>query len=50
MSNAQIFGQTSDQNALFLMVRGAEGRIIFVVFLLVDSIIFVVVLLKQTRK
>ena len=37
MSNAQIFGQISDQNALFLMERGAVGRIIFVVFLLVDS-------------
>ena len=38
MSNAQIFGQISDQNALFLMERGAVGRIIFVVFLLVDSL------------
>ena len=50
MSNAQIFGQVSDQNALFLMSsflmeRGAVGRIIFVVFLLVDSLG-----LERTRK
>ena len=45
MSNAQIFGQISDQNALFLMERGAGGRIIFVIFLLVDSLE-----LEQTRK
>ena len=50
MSNAQIFGQVSDQNALFLMSsflmeRGAIGRIIFVVFLLVDSLG-----LERTRK
>ena len=38
MSNAQIFVQISDQNPLFLMERGAVGRIIFVVFLLVDSL------------
>ena len=38
MSNAQIFGQTSDQNGLFLKERSAVGRIIFVVFLLVDSL------------
>ena len=38
MSNAQIFGQISDQNALLLMERDAVGRIIFVVFLLVDSL------------
>ena len=38
MSNAQIFDQVSDQNALFLMERGALGRIIFVIFLLVDSL------------
>ena len=45
MSNAQIFGQISDQNALFLMERGAVGQIIFVVFLLVDSLG-----LERTRK
>ena len=45
MSNAQIFGQISDQNALFLMERGAVSRIIFVVFLLVDSLG-----LERTRK
>ena len=45
MSNAQIFGQISDQNALFLMERDALGRIIFVVFLLVDSLG-----LERTRK
>ena len=45
MSNAQIFGQISDQNALFLTERGAVGRIIFVVFLLVESLG-----LKRTRK
>ena len=38
MSNAQILGQISDQNALFLMERGAVGRIIFVVILLVNSL------------
>ena len=45
MSNAQIFGQISDQNALFLMERGAVGRIVFAVFLLVDSLG-----LERTRK
>ena len=45
MSNAQIFGQIFDQNALFLRERGAVGRIIFVVFLLVDSLG-----LERTRK
>ena len=45
MSNAQIFGQISDQNTLFLMERGAVGGIIFVVFLLVESLG-----LKRTRK
>ena len=45
MSNAQIFGQISDQNVLFLMERGAVGRIIFVVFLLVGSL-----RLERTRK
>ena len=45
MSNAQIFGQISDQNALFLMERRAVGRIIFVVFLLVNSLEF-----ERTRK
>ena len=45
MSNAQIFGQISNQNALFLMERGAVGRIVFVVFLLMDSLG-----LEQTRK
>ena len=45
MSNAQIFGQISDQNALLLMERGAIGRISFVVFLLVDSLG-----LERTRK
>ena len=38
MSNVQIFGQNFDQNALFLMERGGVGWIIFVVFLLVDSL------------
>ena len=38
MSNAQIFGQISDQNSLLLMEQGAVGKIIFVVFLLVDSL------------
>ena len=38
MSSVKIFGQNSDQNALFLMERGGIGRIIFVVFLLVDSL------------
>ena len=38
MSNAQIFGQISKQNALSLMERDAVGRINFVVFLLVDSL------------
>ena len=38
MSNIQIFGQNSDQNALFLMEQGAVGWIIFVAFLLVDSL------------
>ena len=45
MSNAQIFGQISDQNALLPMERGAVGRIIFVVFLLVNSLG-----LERTRK
>ena len=45
MSNAQIFNQISDQNALFLMERGAVGRIIFVVFWLLDSLG-----LERTRK
>ena len=45
MSNAQIFGQIYDQNALFLIERGAVGGIIFVVFLLVDSLG-----LERTRK
>ena len=45
MSNAQIFGQISDQKALFLMERGAVGRIIFVKFLLVNSLG-----LERTRK
>ena len=45
MSYAQIFGQISDQNALFLMEREAVGRIIFVLFLLVDSLG-----LERTRK
>ena len=38
MSNVQIFGLISDQNALFLMKRGGVGQIIFVVFLLVNSL------------
>ena len=38
MSNVQIFGLISDQNALFLMERGGVGQIIFVVFLLVNSL------------
>ena len=38
MSNVQIFGKISDQNPLFLMERGGVGWIIFVVFLLVDSL------------
>ena len=45
MSNAQIFGQISDQNALFLMEWGAVGWIVFDVFLLVDSLG-----LERTRK
>ena len=45
MSNAQIFGQVSNQNALLLMERDAVGRIIFVVFLLVNSLG-----LERTRK
>ena len=45
MSNAQNFNQISDQNALFLMERGAVGRIIFVVFWLLDSLG-----LERTRK
>ena len=38
MSYVQIFGQISDQNALFLMERGGLGWNIFVVYLLVDSL------------
>ena len=38
MSNVQIFDQISNQNALFLMERVGERWIIFVVFLLVDSL------------
>ena len=38
MSCNQIFGQISDQNALFLMERGGLGWNIFVVFLLVDNL------------
>ena len=38
MSNAQIFGQISDQNGLFLVERGGVDWNIFVVFLLVDSL------------
>ena len=38
MSDAQIFGQISDQNALFLMERGAVGRIILIAFFLVDRL------------
>ena len=45
MSNAQIFDQISHQKALFLMERDAVGRIIFVAFLLVDSLG-----LERTRK
>ena len=45
MSNAQIFGQISDQNALLLMDQDAVGRNIFVVFLLVNSLG-----LERTRK
>ena len=45
MRNAQIFDQISDQNALFLMEQGAVGRVIFAVFLLVDSLG-----LERTRK
>ena len=45
MSNAQIFGEISNQNALFLMERGKIGWISFVVFLLVDSLG-----LERTRK
>ena len=45
MSYVQIFGQISDQNALFLMERGGLGWNIFVVFLLVDSLG-----LERTRK
>ena len=47
MSHAQIFGQISNQNdALFLMERGAAGGIFFFFFLLlVDSLG-----LERTRK
>ena len=45
MSNAQIFDQISHQKALFLMERDAVGWIIFVAFLLVDSLG-----LERTRK
>ena len=45
MSYVQIFGQISDQNALFLMERGGLGWNILVVFLLVDSLG-----LERTRK
>ena len=45
MSNVQIFGQISDQNALFLMERGGVGWIIFIEFLLVDCLA-----LERTRK
>ena len=45
MSYVQIFGQISDQNALFLMERGGLGWNIFVVFLLVDNLG-----LERTRK
>ena len=38
ISNVQIFGLISDQNALFLRVQGGVGWIIFVVVLLVDSL------------
>ena len=38
MSNAQIFGQISDQNALFLMERGVVDWINFVAFLLVNRL------------
>ena len=38
MSCFQIFGQISDQNALFLMERGGLGWNIFVVFLLMDNL------------
>ena len=38
MTNVQIFGQISDQNALFFMKRGGVRWIIFGVFLLVDSL------------
>ena len=38
MSNAQIFSQIFDRNALFLLERGAVGWIIFVVILLVESL------------
>ena len=45
MSCVQIFGQISDQNALFLMERGGLDWNIFVVFLLVDNLG-----LERTRK
>ena len=45
MRNVQIFGQITDQNALFLMERGAVGWIIFDFFLLVDGL-----KLKKTQK
>ena len=38
MSYSQIFGQISDQNALFLMKQDGVSWIIFVLFLLVDSL------------
>ena len=38
MSNVQIFGQISDQNALFPTERGGVGWNIFVVLLLVESL------------
>ena len=38
MSNVQIFGQISVQNALFLMERGGVGWTVFALFLLVDSL------------
>ena len=45
MSCVQIFGQISDQNALFFMERGGLVWNIFVVFLLVDNLG-----LERTRK
>ena len=45
MSSVQIFGQISDQNALFLMERGGVGWNIFALFFLVDSLG-----LERTRK